>query len=351
MHFLKKGWSVVGITKKDKYSNYLAENGIIMEAVDFSRRGLSLCKDITAFLKLLKIYWRYNPSLIHHFHSKPIILGGFAAMISRNKNVVNTITGLGHAFIKGGFIERLVATGYRLSLLGSAVTIFQNSDDLDLFVDKGWAEKSKTRLIVSSGVDIERFKPDDNRTRKRPRVLMVSRLLWQKGVREFVEAARILKERYPTVRFYLGGEWDKEHPDAVDADWMNRVVFEGTIEFLGYIKNMPDLLRETTVFVLPSSYREGVPRVLIEAAAVGVPVISTNLPGCKEVVRHGKNGFLVPSKDSHALAEKIATLLNNSALREKMGHAGRLRAEREFDIRIVNERTLNIYEELGIDVR
>ncbi|HEX6387492.1 MAG TPA: glycosyltransferase family 4 protein [Anaerolineae bacterium] len=349
-HFVSAaGWQVVAATADDAWATQLSAVGVTLEPVSFNRGGLALFWDVRAILALTRIYRRYRPALIHHFNAKPVILGSLAALFAGSDRVVNTITGLGHAFIDGGTTRHLTATGYSLLLSRSAATIFQNADDLYLFVERGWIPAQLARLIVSSGVDTARFRPAPT-TRApagSPGVLMVARLLGQKGVGEFVEAANLVKERYPAVCFQLAGERDRVHPDAVGEKWIHAVTNQGVIEFLGYLSNMPQQLHQTDIFVLPS-YREGAPRVLLEAAACGLPVVATDVPGCREMVLDGVTGLLVPPQDSRALARAIIELLQKPELRRQMGQAGRKRVEAEFDIRAITEKYLAVYRNIGL---
>jgi glycosyltransferase involved in cell wall biosynthesis len=349
-HFLSIGWKVVVATTIDDSIDLLVATEVIVEPISFNRGGFSPLSDIKSFWSLRKVYHLYHPTIIHHFHAKPILLGNLAALSVRKTKIINTVTGLGYAFVRGGPTRQLATVGYRLLLSRSDVTIFQNPDDLQLFLRQGWISKATCKLIVSSGVDTERFHPPMTIHHQGLRVLMVARLLWQKGVREFVEAAEIVKQKVATVRFQLAGELDAVHPDAVDEAWIQTAVNRGTVDFLGYLTNIDEQLRATDVFVLPSYYREGVPRVLLEAAASGVPVVTTDVPGCREAVVDGDTGRLVPSQDSQALAEAILEILKDSEQRKKMGLAGRRRIEAEFDIRMITEKQLAIYREIGVDL-
>jgi glycosyltransferase involved in cell wall biosynthesis len=350
-HFLSTGWQVVAATTKDDYAAQLSEVGVIVEPVPFNRGGLTPLSDLKALFALIRVYRQYRPRLIHHFHAKPIILGSLGTYFASGANIVNTVTGLGYAFVQGGITHHLAASGYRFLLAKSAATIFQNPDDRQFFVEQCWIPASKAHLIVSSGVDTERFRPAKATIcGERQCVLMVARLLWQKGVREFVEAAEIVKRQNSTVRFQLAGEWDPDHPDAVDRAWVQSAVNQGTIEFLGYLENVAEQLRITDLFVLPSFYREGVPRVLLEAAACEVPVVTTDVPGCREAVVNGETGRLVPPRDSKSLARAISEIVSDSELRQRMGEAARRRVEVKFDIRVITQRQLAIYRDIGINI-
>ena len=347
-HFVSSGWQVVAATAG---AGRLAAMGITVEPVPFNRGGPALFLDVQALLALRRIYRRHHPALIHHFNAKPIILGTLAAHLAGRGNVVNTITGLGHAFIHGGLTYHLAATGYRLLLPRSTATIFQNPDDRRLFVQRGWIPAHLACLVVSSGVDTEHFRPAVTRKTPAgsPRVLMAARLLWQKGVGEFIEAAKAVKEKYPAACFELAGEWDSIHPDAVDEGWIQSATDGGIIEFRGYLGAMNQQLPARDIFVLPS-YREGAPRVLLEAAACGLPVVTTDVPGCRDVVVEGVTGLLVPPRDSRALARAIMKLLQNPELRWQMGRAGRQRIEADFDVRAITGKYLALYREVGIAV-
>ena len=348
--FLAQGWRVVVATSRDHHAQQLELEGATLETAIFQRGGLFIYSDLQALQSLVRIYRKYRPRLIHHFHAKPIILGTLAARWINGAKVVNTITGLGHAFISGGLSQWLAEMGYRQMLSRSTMTIFQNSDDLQLFMQKGWVTSRNSGLIISSGVDTERFRPLGAGRHELPRVLMATRLLWEKGIREFVEAAQIIKRENPSVRFQLAGEWDLEHPNSVDPKWVESVAHTGTIEFLGYLTNLEEELPWIDIFVLPSYYREGMPRVLLEAAACGIPVVTTDAPGCREAVVDGETGFLVPPRDGIALARSISTLLCNPPLCQRMGIAGRQRVLEKFDIRRITEQYLNTYHSIGIKI-
>lgn len=345
-HFLNAGWHVIAAVKPDRFTPQLAGMGVHVVSLSLDRNRFSPLQDLRILARLARIHREHRPQLTHHFHPKPVILGSLAARLSGDAIVFNSITGLGNAFVHSRLKRRLAIAGYRLMLDHSAATIFQNPDDRDLFVQKGWVPAEKARLIVSSGVDTRRFSPPGTRTGAL-RVLMVARLLWSKGVREYVEAATQLKPMFPQARFQLAGELEPGKPDAVDETWLSR---QNTVEFLGYLDDMPRVLRQTAVFVLPSYYPEGVPRVLLEAAASAVPAVTTDSPGCREAVVDGETGFLVPPRSPEALAAAVARLLEDAGLRRQMGQAARARAEREFDIQAVARQYIALYQSLGLNI-
>lgn len=349
---LDSGYRVVLITADDEYSRLLKAIGCELEAVSFNRGGLNLFADVRSFIAMCKIYTRIQPLLIHHFHAKPVILGGIAARLALGAKgtVVSSITGLGHAFINGGFVRELASLGYRIALRWASCVIFQNKDDMALFESSGWLGSTKARLIVSSGVNCQKFssKTDDTEKNDTIRVLMVGRLLWQKGVGEFIEAAKVLKSEFPDVSFEVAGEEDAIHPDAVPMDYLNQAVADGSISYLGFVKEIEKELAKIELFVLPS-YREGVPRVVLEAAACGVPSIGADVPGTREVIDHRNTGLLVPVRDVESLIAAIRTLLLDKGLRSTMGKNAREFVEKRFDSSVVKEKHLSLYRELGVD--
>jgi glycosyltransferase involved in cell wall biosynthesis len=288
---------------------------------------------------------------VHTFHAKPTIFGGLNTYLQPKPLLMSTITGLGHAFIEGGYTRTLSALGYRLALRKNAAVIFQNPDDMQFFLERGWLSPSKAKLIHGSGVDTSEFRPNNgnNRANDPVRVLMVTRLIWQKGVREYVAAAEALKEAYPEAQFYLAGEWDEEHPDGIPREWIQSSVSRGSIKFLGYLEKMPEELRRADIFVLPS-YREGLPRVLLEASACGLPVITTDTPGCRDAVLDGVTGILIPSRDHRALAEAIRKLIESPNLRKQMGQQGRGLIEDRHDIKAITGQYLDLYASLGVGI-
>ena len=350
--FLDHGWIVVLATADDEESRSLAELGAQLEPVVFNRGGLSPVADWKAYRRLRAIYDRWQPSLIQHFHAKPVIFGTLAARkaLGNSVRIFNAITGLGHAFITGGLGARLAGWGYSASMRRGDVAIFQNRDDRQLFLDRGWVNDEQARLIASSGVDVERFSVADRSDREgqAPVVVMLGRLLNQKGIPEFVEVARRIRQRWPEARFLLAGEEDLVHPDAVTADWIHG---QGSVEYLGRLSDVGPLLAQADLLLFPSYYREGTPRVVLEAAATGLPTVGFDVPGVREAVRDGETGFLAPDRDVDALTERVSRLLGDGSQRLAMGKAARQMVETEFDMRAVEQQYLAVYRELGAEVR
>ncbi|MEM9291878.1 MAG: glycosyltransferase family 4 protein [Acidobacteriota bacterium] len=364
---LAAGWRVIVATAADEWAQKLAELGADLVEVRFARSGLSPRADAAALRAMVKLLRQERPGLMHLFHAKPMLLGGLAARWVRPRKVagkepgkeaekrvlVGTVTGLGQAFERSALARQLALAGYRVSLPAYDAVVFQNPDDRDFFLQRRLLTSQQARLIVSSGVDLERFRLpadpelDQRRHRERPRVLMVARWLKSKGVEEFLEAARQLKERFPQARFQLAGERDEHHPESVPEAVLSRASAEGVVEILGYRRQLELDLAETSIFVLPSYYREGVPRTALEAAACGAALVVADAPGTRETVEEGVTGLRVPPRDSGALAQALGQLLADEELRRQFGTAGRRRIEESFDLRDILRRQLDLYGELG----
>ncbi len=347
--YLGADWQVVVATADDEYAQQLVSWGAELAPIAFRRGGFYPVRDAGAGAALWRAMRRYRPRLVHNFHAKAIILSSVAArlVLGREVKVVNTITGLGHAFIAGGTVRRLVSLGYRIALTRTDLTIFQNDDDRDLFVGSGWVAAERACTIVGSGIDVQQFHPVPDTPPAGERVLMMARLLWQKGVREFVEAARLVRGRRPDVVFLLAGETDRTHRDAVPARYLEQAVAEGHIEYPGYLTDPHRTLATSTLCVLPS-YREGAPRVVLEAAACGVPSVGADVPGTRQAIHDGETGLLVPVRDADALAAAILSLLANPERRLALGRRARQLAEEEFAAEVIAARHFALYRELGV---
>jgi len=257
---------------------------------------------------------------------------------------------LGHAFISGGFTRHLAGLGYRLALGCSNYTIFQNGDDRKLFISNSWIVEEKTRLIVSSGVDAVKFSPQKKvqTSCSEVKVLMVGRLIRQKGVYEFTEAAAIVKKKYPHVKFSLIGEKDFAHPDAISEQDLQKIEAAKVVSYIGYRDNLNTILPKIDIFVLPS-YREGVPRVVLEASACGIPSIGADVVGTREAIENNVTGYLTAPKDVEALAKAIIELVENSSKREEMGRNARAMIEDRFDIIDITKKYVDVYDEISAE--
>jgi len=348
--FIESGWKVVIATADDAESQSLVDLGVVLQPVYFSRGGVAFAQDISAYKQLLNIYNKWKPSLIHHFHAKPVILGTLVArrLLGSSVSIVNTITGLGHAFINDGWIAKLAGFGYKFALPKSNMTIFQNNDDYALFLSNRWVNHDSTKVIASSGVDIAKFAFVDRSIRDgdSPVVIMLGRLLRQKGILEFAEVAERVQMSLPKARFLLAGEEDLVHPDSLSIESIQN--YDG-VEYLGRLDDVLPLLEMADLLLFPS-YREGVPRAVLEAAATGLPTIGYEVPGVKEAVVNNLTGYLIHFNDVDALYERTIELLNDKKLRLTMGKAASELAKKSFDRREIENMYIKTYQELGVSV-
>jgi glycosyltransferase involved in cell wall biosynthesis len=298
-------------------------------------------------LALWRLYRRERPDLVHHVALKPVIFGAMAAWLARVPGQVNAVAGMGWLFTTTSGIVRLVRPVIRW-MLGRllnrphSLTIVQNPEDRILLERAGVSAK-RLRLIRGAGVDVQIFFPVAPPPEP-VRIVLVARMLWDKGVGEFVEAARILSESGANARFVLVGDPDPANPASVPESTLLSWNGQNGVEWWGRREDMPSVLQSAHIACLPS-YREGLPKTLLEAAATGLPIVTTDAPGCREVVRDGINGFLVPVRDSVALAAALKRLIDDAVLRRSMGEQSRLRAETEFGLETVIAQTLETYRE------
>ena len=333
---LKRGHKVYAITPKGDVFDKFKEFGI--EAVDYKieRASLNPLNELKT-IQYLKIKVRgLDLDILHSFMHKPNIYGSFTDA----QNFIQTVTGLGSFFIhqdlKSKIIKNIILTGYKISSKKAKKIIFQNSDDLEMFVSLGIIPREKAVLVKSSGIDTNKWRMESVEVEnEKPIVLMIARVIKDKGVEEFIKAAEILKDK---AEFWYVGDIDKGNKNAFNPDWKN-------VNYLGFRRDIKELILKSDIVVLPS-YREGVPRTLLEASSMGKPIVTTNAPGCKEVVDEGVNGFLVPVKDYKSLAKKIEILIDNPQMRKEFGKKSREKAVKEFDIKAVVDKYLAVYEEI-----
>lgn len=343
------GYEVIVATQVTEHGDAILKAGLQLEPLKFSRSHGKPWQDLMTIFSINRIYRQYQPDLIHQVSLKPVLYGSIAAIFSRPRVMVNALTGLGFVFSssqkKAKLLQFMIIPLLRLLLSRkNAWLIIQNPDDQKTLIQAGIINENRTRLIRGSGVDSKKFKPVSNNNSDSPIVLLASRMLWDKGVGEFVEAAKLLKQRKVMARFVLVGDTDPENPSAVPQKTLSEWQASGLLEWWGKRTDMPNILSGATVVCLPS-YREGLPKVLIEAAACGKAIVTTDAPGCREIVQHGVNGLLVPVKDTQSLADAIGTLLNNQSMREEMGNQGRIIVEQQFTVEKVIDETLRLYDD------
>ena len=327
----------------------IREHGFIHHCLPLSRSGANPLRELYSCWSLWRLMRRLKPDLLHLVTIKPVLYGGLMARLAGAPAVLMAISGLGSVFVarKGviSWLRRGIRLLYRLALgHPNLKVIFQNPDDKALLTGLGAVQKKQTMIVRGSGVDLSDYsvKPEPVGI---PVVTLAARLLKEKGVREFVEAARILKTRGVAARFWLVGDPDSGNPSSVSDKEIYCWRETDLIEVLGYRTEINEIFANSNLVVLPS-YREGLPKVLIEAAASGRAVITTDEPGCRDAIEQNVTGLLVPARNAEELANAIEQLINDSALRLSMGNAGRKLAEREFGIDKVITAHLNAYREL-----
>lgn len=323
--------------------------GLTHHGLPLQQHGTAPRSELRALRSILALYQTLRPDLAHHITVKPLLYGGLAARRSHVPALVNTVSGLGYLFSTAGprarALRAAVSLGYRLLLRHpNACTIFQNPDDRAWFLQRRLLPAARTCVIRGSGVDVARFQPRPQPPGV-PRVLFVGRLLWQKGLAEFVAAARQLQSENVPARFTIAGHDEPDNPDSVPPATLAAWQREGLIDYLGQRDDMPQVYADAHLVCLPS-WREGLPRALLEAAACGLPLVASDVPGCREIVQHGVNGLLVPPRAPPALADALRRLLADTPLRQRMGAAGRDLVLREFSLQRVNEATLALYAQL-----
>ena len=327
----------------------LEREGFRFHRVRVKRGGLSPVSDLVYLDQLRSVIRAVRPDIVHNVTVKPIVYGTISARWMGVRAIVNAVSGLGYSFAGQGsrrLISHLVKTAYRLALSRPDLkVIFQNRDDLQIFVDAGIIDLRQSVLIRGSGVDLKTFGFSEEPAGP-PLIVLPARMLRDKGVVEFVEAARLLRIRGHRGEFVLAGKIDDGNPASLRAEDLVRFERDTGVQWLGHVTDMAALYRRAHIVCLPS-YREGLPKVLLEACAVGRAIVTTDVPGCREAVRHGENGLLVEARNPGALAEALELLLEDADLRRKMGVAGRRRAEEEFDVCAVVRATLDVYKLSG----
>jgi len=332
----------------DGYEPKVSDLGVRFKSLPIKKKGLNPLSDLRLFYLLWRWYRNEKPAIVHHFTIKPVIYGSLAARLAGVPKIVNTVTGLGYVFTGNNvtLIRLLVRQLFRLGIFCADFTFFQNSEDRRYLVgdDHRW---QNTDLLPGSGVDCERFAPVDppeNGNRSAVRFLLVARMLKEKGIYEFAEAAGKLREISSQVHFQMLGERDKSNPNVISGQVLNRWQHQGILEWSDAVEDVRPIIAAADVVVLPSYYREGIPRSLLEAAAMGKPVITTDSIGCRETVDHGRSGLLVPARDVDALVSAMTWMIDHPRQRESMGRAGRQKMLEQFDERIVINRILAEYQ-------
>ncbi len=337
------GYEVVAVAPPDEYAERLSVLGCRFVPLPMDNQGTHPVRDLMLLCRFLGLMRVERPDVYLGYTVKPNVYGSLAAR-ALGIPVINNIAGLGAVFIKGGWLNQLVKGLYQVALTRSRKVFFQNDDDRQLFITSRLVSEGVTDLLPGSGIDLAKFSPVPFPEGEPIRFLLIARMLWDKGVGEFVEAARLLKQRGVEAEFCLLGFLDVQNPAAIPRQQMNDWVAEGAVRYLGVSDNVREEIAQADCVVLPS-YREGTPRTLLEAAAMARPIVTSDAVGCREVVADGINGYLCKPKDAFDLAVKMEQIVSMSpAERESMGLRGREKVEREFDEQIVIDKYLSVIE-------
>lgn len=342
-----RGHQVFALAPYDTYVKHFHEYGIKHLDIQITRSGINPFEDIALLLKFLSIYKRHKPDIVQHFTVKPVIYGTIAARISRVKHIYNMVPGLGYVFTGTSFkkfwVQKIVRFLYRRTMLFSQHVFFQNQDDRNYFLEHNMVDKHKTSVIPGTGVDTVKFSPRKYERKNTVTFILAARMLWDKGIKEFIDAAYTLRKKYNNIDFWLLGPVDMQNPKGISSEQLEKWNKQGTVKYFGMTDNIKAYLEKADVIVLPSYYREGLPLSLLEGAAMGMPIITTDSTGCRVVVEDGINGFLVPIKDSARLASTMEKYILNPELISSMGQASRDITVRKFDSKQVVRKILKYY--------
>ena len=339
---VQRGYKVYAICPKGEKFGKFEQYGIEEISYKIERKSLNPLKEMATIKNIYKVIKPLRLDILQNFTAKPNIYGSIAGSLAKIPLVVNAVTGLGSFYIsdtaKSKAIRKVMEILYKESNKKADFCIFQNSDDMHYFIKNNLCDVKKSILIKSSGIDTGIFGPTkETNNNKSIKVLMVARAIWHKGIKEYYEAAQILQDE--DIEFVLIGDTDEGNISCASKEFLN----SSNVKWLGYKDDVKEYIQQCDIFVLPS-YREGVPRTLLEASSMAKPIVTTDTVGCKEVVEDGYNGFLVPVKDVKILSKRILQLSKDRALRDTMGKNGRIKTLKEFDIEIVVQRYIEVYE-------
>jgi len=346
----RAGYDVVVATRVDRHGKTITDAGFTLRPVAFNRSGLNPLEEFRTLMQLVRLYRREAPDLAHHVALKPVIYGSLAARIAGTKGVVNALGGLGYVFSSIGprakMLRWIVKPALKFALGGKNVRlIVQNSGDRDRVVADGLASAGSVHLIRGAGVDPKAYRQAAVAS-EMPLVILPARLLREKGVGEFVEAARLLRAKGIKARYALVGKPDLANPASVSQREINAWVSEGVVEYWGWQDDMPGIFSQAQIVCLPTYYGEGLPKSLLEAAASGCAIVTTDIAACREIVHQGITGWLVPPRDVQSLANALRQAIEQPSLREKYGASARALIAADFSMDRVAEETIAVYDEL-----
>jgi glycosyltransferase involved in cell wall biosynthesis len=345
------GYDVTVATRVNDQGADIRAAGMNVVELPWRRRSTNVWNELRTLSALYRLYRNHRPDLIHHIALKPVLYGSFVARLTGRRRMINAVAGFGYSFVASGpraAVSRriLEASFARMSNQPRARVLVQNPDDERLLRDSGLVRADRLVVIPGSGVDVDRFCPaPEGEPAGVPRVTLVSRMLWSKGVGEFVEAARLLKTKGVDFEAVLVGDPDPDNPQSIPETTLRGWHDEGVVAWWGHEEDIPSVWARSHVAVLPS-HREGLPKTLLEAAACGRPMVATDVPGCREVVAHERSGLLVPPKDPRLLAAAIEDLVRDRRSRKTMGHAARADAVEKYSESVVIERVLALYRSM-----
>lgn len=342
---LKKGYEVHTVAPTDEFTHYLTEAGCIHHPVTMDSRGINPIKDTALIFELWSIYRKIRPDMVLHYTIKPNVYGALAASFLRIPSI-NNVCGLGTVFLKKNLLSIIAKFLYRTTFRFPRKVFFQNPDDRDLFVSKKLVPLHSVDLVPGSGIDLARFTPGPFQRNKKFTFLLISRLITDKGIMEYVEAVKMLKAKGFDAHFQILGAKDPNHQRGISLSIIDSWIASNTVEYLGTTQDVQPFIKSADCVVLPS-YREGAPHTLLEAASCGKPIIATDVPGCHSVVKNNYNGLLCKLKDPQDLAEKMVRMAGSDDNTLKtFGENGRKKMEAEFDEVLVINKYLETLEKL-----
>lgn len=349
------GFDVCVATPPGDSTERIKGEGFCYHPLKLRRGSRNPLREVWSLIDIFLLYRKYAPHVVHQVSIKPVLYGSVAARLAGVPTVVNAVTGLGYVFVpRGGvslFVRAIVERAYTFCFGGKGVRVlFENPDDRDLFIERRIIPPERACLIRGCGVDTEEFRPSPKPKggEGEPIILFTARMIRQKGVGDLMKAWRILRERKVPGRLFLVGDSDPASPSSIPRTQLTEWGREQGVDWLGYRDDLPQIIARSDIVCLPSYYREGIPMILLKGASAGKPLVTTDTPGCREIVRDGRNGFLVPPRDPVALADALETLLRNASLRESFGREGRNMAVEHFAMEKVVAQTFAVYEDLGL---
>jgi glycosyltransferase involved in cell wall biosynthesis len=343
MHAMRDaGFEVIAIAPYDRYSQKIIDAGFEFHDIKMNAQGINPIEDLRTTYQFYKLFKKISPDVLCQYTIKPNIYGSFVASMLKIK-MINNIAGLGTLFIKENVVTKIAKVLYKVSQHKADRVFFQNRDDLAFFTGKGIVNAAKCDVLPGSGVDTNRFKPHYTEERQKVRFLLIARMIWEKGIGEYVKAAREIKKIHPNVEFCLLGFLDVENPGAITKSEMDEWVEEGVINYLGVSDKVDQVIQSADCVVLPSYYREGTPKTLLESGSSAKPIITTDSVGCRDVVDHGVNGFICEPRSWEDLKLKIEMFLELTHEEKlEMGKRSREKIKREFDEKIVINKYLDL---------